>query len=107
MPRRTAATRAPTPAGVTPRVLLAGDRAAGAYQPAFLRTEGFALVDAEEHRARRREPAAGAVAPTDRGIGDLAVAGLAPQLADGLDEQEHAPHARMARRQTSAVGVGR
>ncbi len=40
------------------------------------------------------------------GVFDLAGVGLAAELADGLHEQEHAPHAGMAMRQAAAVGVG-
>ena len=43
----------------------------------------------------------------DLGVGDLAAVGLAAQLLDRLDEQEHAAHAGVAGRQPAAVGVGR
>src|SRR5438046_1767317 len=62
---------------------------------------------AQDHGAGRRKPAAGAVDATDLGARYLAAAGLAPQLARGLDEQEHAAHARVTRRQPATIGVGR
>ena len=42
-----------------------------------------------------------------RGAGHLTVAGLATQLLDGFDHEEHSPHARVTGRQSAAVGVRR
>src|SRR5689334_9717016 len=64
-----------------------------------------ASVDAEQDGAGGGEPSAGAVDAADLGIGDLALTRLAAELPHGLDEQEHAAHARVAARQTAAVGV--
>src|SRR5262245_28943900 len=63
-------------------------------------------VGAEEHGAGGGEPAAGRVHARDLGVLDLTTGRLTPELADGLDHEEHAAHARVAGREPAAVGVG-
>src|SRR5688500_14066757 len=53
-------------------------------------------VSPEQRRRGGGEPAAGAVDARNVRVGHLATGGLAPQLAHGLDEQEDAPHSRVA-----------
>src|SRR5690606_7530250 len=64
-------------------------------------------VAPEHHGAHRAEEAAGGVHAGDASIVHLAIAGLAPQLAHGLDQQEHPPHPGVARGQPAAVRVHR
>ena len=49
----------------------------------------------------------GTVRDRDLGVGDLALAALAPQLAHRLDEQEHPVHAGVRVREPAAVRVHR
>ena len=56
------------------------------------------LFGAEDDGARGGEPAAGAVHAGELGVGNLAGAALAPELLDGLDQEEDARACRAGRR---------
>src|SRR5262245_36651092 len=63
-------------------------------------------LHAQQHRAVRAEPAAGATHTRDLGVGHLAIACLAAEFAGGLDDQEQPALPGATRRQATAVRVG-
>src|SRR5262249_9671176 len=64
-------------------------------------------VTAQPHRGCGREPPAGSVGQSHPGAIDLALPGLAAELAGSLDQREDAVHPGVAVGQPAAVGVER
>src|SRR5262245_64386621 len=64
-------------------------------------------VTAQHHRSCGREHPAGSVGESHPGAIDLALPGLAPELAGSLDQREDAVHPWVAVGQPAAVGVER
>src|SRR3990172_1203253 len=97
--------RPPSDSG--PSRFFAQDRSVDAgHRAGSLRMTGRGtLSDAEDEGAGGGEGAAGAVDTGQAGAGDLALAALPAELADGLDEEEDAVHAGVGVGEAAAVGV--
>src|SRR5690348_3500719 len=65
------------------------------------------MLFSEDDGADARQPATGAARQRQLAVGHLGLAALALQLPGGLDQQEDAAHAGVARAEAATVGVER